>query len=245
MKRRAERRLDRALLLFAASAVLGGCGIGYSIALPNTLAGSIALGAGLVVICLGTQALRWRFRAMAKERLKLMRGAQGEALTSWLLSRLPGDWHVFNNVLLGPDWDVDHVVVGPRGLFCVSTKSWRGLLGERGGEFCHNNIPTDVLRSARLQAVTLHGQLRTHSGGAPVPYVHPVLSVPLAHVEGFGPGPFQKVYVAHQENLTETIEQFGDELDPARVAACVAAIQKLAATPPARAGRRPTLRPAA
>jgi hypothetical protein len=66
--------------------------------------------------------------ALAKERIRYLRGAQAEALVAWAFQSLADDWHVFNNVQLEEASDVDHVLVGPGGVWCVSTKSHRGLL---------------------------------------------------------------------------------------------------------------------
>ena len=64
------------------------------------------------------------------------RGARGEEATARALAALPGDqWRVFHDVR----WpgrrhaNLDHVVVGPSGVFVVDSKSWSGHLSLDGG----------------------------------------------------------------------------------------------------------------
>ena len=56
---------------------------------------------------------------------RFFKGARGEERVSGILKTLPDGYHVFNDfVACGKH--VDHVVVGPGGVFAVETKFWRG-----------------------------------------------------------------------------------------------------------------------
>ena len=55
------------------------------------------------------------------------RGARGEERVAGVLASLPDAYHVFNDFEAGGD-HIDHVVVGPAGVFSVETKSWRGTV---------------------------------------------------------------------------------------------------------------------
>lgn len=62
-------------------------------------------------------------------------GAEGERQTAVALAQLPAaDWHVFHDVR----WpgrvyaNVDHVVVGPSGVFVVDSKNWSGNIVVKG-----------------------------------------------------------------------------------------------------------------
>lgn len=62
------------------------------------------------------------------------RGADGEAATAQALDALPKDqWTVFHDVR----WpgrklaNVDHVVVGPGGVFVIDSKNWSGRVEVR------------------------------------------------------------------------------------------------------------------
>lgn len=58
---------------------------------------------------------------------RFYKGARGEERVSWMLRQLPDHYHVFNDFLAGRA-HVDHVVVGPAGVFAVETKNWRGAV---------------------------------------------------------------------------------------------------------------------
>lgn len=59
------------------------------------------------------------------------RGAEGERVIAELLeSDLPDSYHVFNDVRFpGRTANIDHLVVGPSGVFVINTKNWRGIVG--------------------------------------------------------------------------------------------------------------------
>lgn len=55
------------------------------------------------------------------------RGAQGEIAVGRMLDTLPGDWTVFHALPVGiKESDIDHLVVGPGGVFTINTKHHRG-----------------------------------------------------------------------------------------------------------------------
>ncbi|WP_062303800.1 nuclease-related domain-containing protein [Demequina subtropica] len=61
------------------------------------------------------------------ELARFEKGLEGEVLVGALLDALPGDsWHVLHSVPLPGIGDVDHLVVGPPGVFVVNTKNHRG-----------------------------------------------------------------------------------------------------------------------
>jgi hypothetical protein len=49
-------------------------------------------------------------------------GAKGELAVGALLERLPQGWRVLHSLPIGPASDIDHVVVGPGGVFVLNTK---------------------------------------------------------------------------------------------------------------------------
>jgi hypothetical protein len=58
---------------------------------------------------------------------RFYKGARGEERVSAILSSLPGTYHVFND-FLALSSHVDHVVVGPEGVFAIETKYWAGTV---------------------------------------------------------------------------------------------------------------------
>lgn len=56
---------------------------------------------------------------------RFFKGARGEEHVAGILQKLPDSYHVFNDFTVGRK-HVDHVVVGPGGVFSIETKCWRG-----------------------------------------------------------------------------------------------------------------------
>lgn len=81
-------------------------------------------------------------------------GAKGEAKVGKSLDRLPDGWHVLNSVPVGErDSDIDHVVIGPGGVFTLNTKHHPGgrvWVAERA--LMVNGQKTDYLRNSRHEA---------------------------------------------------------------------------------------------
>jgi hypothetical protein len=147
------------------------------------------------------------FDSIARERIKYMRGGQVEGYVGYLLKKeLDDEWHVFNGIKLECESDTDHVVVGPGGVFCISTKSKRGwFVGQPKGlklGLLHNHQPCDFAVQAQRQAMNLRDRLGAIMG-ADVPYVTPLLAVPFGYVDSDAMS--GQVIVAHAEDLTDRI----------------------------------------
>jgi len=80
-------------------------------------------------------------------------GAVGERDVGRVLSRLPFGFHVFNGIRF-PSGDVDHVVVGPTGVFSIETKNYSGTIGVREDHLIRNGelLAHDPIRQSRLEA---------------------------------------------------------------------------------------------
>jgi hypothetical protein len=88
-----------------------------------------------------------------------VRGGNGEELVGSLLESLDDDWHVFHGLTLDPKSDIDHVLVGNAGIYCVSTKNLRGLFSASGSELLYNGKPTSCGRQAVAQAMNMRDRL--------------------------------------------------------------------------------------
>ncbi len=77
-----------------------------------------------------------------KERLNFRKGAAGEAVVGFILESIPDDYNVLND--LKTDFgNIDHVVIGPTGVYVIDTKNWRGIVTADGnGELLLNGKPT-------------------------------------------------------------------------------------------------------
>jgi hypothetical protein len=68
-----------------------------------------------------------RILRLPSEEGRWRKGAFGERVAGFYLHRLPEGWHTFNDVPVGDRGaNIDHVVVGPAGVFTVNTKNISG-----------------------------------------------------------------------------------------------------------------------
>ena len=89
---------------------------------PGLLLGTLALTSGA-----GLAHFEGRFRANSALRGQLRAGLRGQNRTVDTLAVLDDDYYLLNNLKL-PERadDVDHLLVGPNGIFALETKNHRG-----------------------------------------------------------------------------------------------------------------------
>jgi Nuclease-related domain len=135
---------------------------------------------GLAVAALASWRLRFRPSTQARS---WRRGAHGERRTARLLDRLTRDGYVVLHDLAVPgntSANVDHLVIGPTGLFVIDTKQWTGSVHQSpDGLAWHNHYPLErTLETVRWEAEVISRLLGTR--------IHPLLCVHGAHVHGGG-----------------------------------------------------------
>jgi Nuclease-related domain len=138
--------------------------------------------AGLVGLAVAVLA-SWRLRFRPSEAARYwQRGAHGERQTARLLDRLTRDgFVVFHDLAVpGSPANVDHLVIGPTGVFVIDSKQWTGQVHQGAdGLGWHNHYPLDrTLETVRWEAETLGRLLGTR--------VAALLCVHGAHVQGDG-----------------------------------------------------------
>ena len=80
-------------------------------------------------------------------------GAGGEEEVGRRLARLPKGWRVIHSVPVGEgDSDIDHVVIGPAGVFTLNTKRLNGRVWIAGNAFLVNGVKQTYLQNSRLEA---------------------------------------------------------------------------------------------
>jgi hypothetical protein len=134
---------------------------------------------GLVVAAL----VGWRLRFRPSEQARTwQRGAEGERRTARLLDRLTRDgFVVFHDLAVpGSPANVDHLVIGPSGVFVIDSKQWTGSVHQGAdGLAWHNHFPLDrTLETVRWEADTISRVLGSRAT--------PLLCVHGAHVHGGG-----------------------------------------------------------
>ena len=138
--------------------------------------------AGLVGLAVAA-LVAWRLRFRPSEQARSwQRGAAGERRTARVLDRLTRDgFVVFHDLAVpGSDANVDHLVIGPTGLFVIDSKQWTGSVHQGGdGLAWHNHYRLDrTLETVRWEAQVVGRLLGTRAVA--------LVGVHGAHVQGGG-----------------------------------------------------------
>jgi hypothetical protein len=164
-------------------------------------------------------------------------GYVGEEHVGLELARLPEGWHVLHAVPIGGDGsDIDHVVIGPPGVFTINTKHHRGQTVDVKGDatFIAGTYQRYVAKS-RSEAQRTQTALGAALQGA-VP-VHPAVCVVGGAVRVREPA--VGVAVVTSPNLVRTLTAQQAQLSPEQVAAVYAVARRsrtwTEALPPAAA----------
>ncbi len=120
---------------------------------------------------------------LEKPRINFRKGAIGEALVGYILADFPDSFRIIPGVetTFG---DIDHVVVGPTGVYAIDTKNWRGIVtADDEGELLLNGRPTKkpAIRNLTRSIMTTKKKIKARL--ALDPYVRGVLAFPSARVE--------------------------------------------------------------
>ena len=87
-------------------------------------------------------------------------GAKAEQAVADALQELPDDYHVFHDLEF-PGFNIDHVVLGPNGIFLVETKSQKGNITQEHDELLRNGRKffKDFLKQCWRQTYSLRDHL--------------------------------------------------------------------------------------
>ena len=152
------------------------------------------------------------------------RGADAEVRVEHLLQALPAAYYTLHDLTFD-GFNIDHIVIGPTGIFTVETKSHRGKITARGEDLLLNGRPFEkpVLKQAWSQAFTLRDLLK-RDGKKPFP-VRPILCFPNAFVQVRQP--VRGVIVTSRDYLRQAIlRQQGAPLTEQRIQEWVCALKE-------------------
>jgi hypothetical protein len=171
---------------------------------------------GLVIGVLAAMAAGWglRFRP-SPDAIARRRGAAGERRTAQLLGPLERQgWVVLHDLAVpGSRANLDHLVIGPGGVFVVDSKQYRGRLHfDPSGRLWHGRYPlTTVLRAVSFEADRAAQVL-----------ADPQVVVPIVAVHGaqvpWGKVVTQGVPVVSARRLPSMLRALPGVLGPERVA---------------------------
>ncbi len=112
----------------------------------STMSSPISLVVPIALFALAWMSYRLLNKKAAgfeKARVSFMKGAVGEAVVARKLSNFPESYRVIND-LSTPFGNLDHVVIGPTGVFILDTKNWKGVVAADGkGELLANGKAPD------------------------------------------------------------------------------------------------------
>jgi hypothetical protein len=90
------------------------------------------LWAGIGALLASLVWVGWSLSKGVRHVERFFKGARGEEKVAGILRGLPPAYHIFNDFVAGGR-HIDHVIVGPAGVFAVETKFWRGRVTVEDG----------------------------------------------------------------------------------------------------------------
>ena len=111
---------------------------------------------GVLMLCLAF-AFTIAIIISKKKLSRYYKGARGEEDVAFELAKLSDDFFVFNDFspskscLLKPQRNIDHIVVGPSGIFIIETKNWSADISLEDGQILYDGKKpnTPPLQQAR------------------------------------------------------------------------------------------------
>ncbi len=141
----------------------------------------------LAFLCAGTFVggilfLEKRGAALKQRVVHAETGAAAEQVVAEALHRLPEEYHVFHDLDFN-GFNIDHVVVGPNGIFLIETKSQTGAVSAAGVTLRKSGWPffKDPLSQCWRQAYALRDYLLQHN--VQKAFITPVLCFSRAAVD--------------------------------------------------------------
>jgi Nuclease-related domain len=142
------------------------------------------------LLVIGLPLLFWRTKAamdkIEQKRIAFYKGERGERHVEWTLESLGESFYVCHNLLMRKGKsksDIDHIVIGPTGVFVIETKHYRGVVKSDGnggitvnGKRYKNDIATLISRTVWLKE-------QLSAAGITPPYIRAVMAFPIARVE--------------------------------------------------------------
>lgn len=151
------------------------------------LIGWLALGGSLGLLIVVCRALLDPKKEIDKTIDQAIMGARAEEKVSEILGGLPKGYAVFNDFPC-PMGNIDHIVVGPTGVFVIETKSHSGEITlSPDGNLLRDGKPLekDFLKQVLGQSFWLKEKLAGPDGRAP--FVNPVVVFTCAFVKVYQP----------------------------------------------------------
>jgi hypothetical protein len=194
------------------------------------LAGVLSSLACVLLVYFVSAATFRRMDELETQRKNMRKGARGERIVEEILEKLPDTFCVLNDVTV-QGANLDHIVIGPSGVFALETKSWRGVVGSDGKrELTLNDRSTDAPEVSRFvgRMMALREKVELLLPGD-LPFFHAVMVFTAAKVTARF-GTTGHACCIHDEQLAKYITEYKYEkkLSPgevesiAQILACIA-----------------------
>lgn len=213
------RGLVRLLLPLVAVVAAGAYVLGATLRWPPLAPGV----AGLVLLVLAV-VLGLLIRASRTQLASFIKGARGEERVARLLATLPDAYDVFHGIPAAQGvGDLDHVVLGPRGVYVIETKNWTGRIEVADGRILVGGREPDraPLDQVNRAANDLRAWLRELTAGDTVSVQPVVCFVADEHLAG--PVGVAGVVVCGARHLRAVIQERTDGALPSVTQARIAA----------------------
>ena len=161
----------------------------------------------------------WQIVRLRPRLKQLRQGIEGERVVGQYLERLRSDGYQVFHDLVGDGFNVDHVVVGPAGVFTIETKTWsKPARGEPRIDFDGESVVAagyepdrNPVVQARAQAAWLRRLIEESAGRRVV--VRPVVVFPGWFVKQ-SDGSTREVWVLEPKALPGFLAHEADRLSP-------------------------------
>ncbi len=115
---------------------------------------------GVAALVAGIALIGWSLHHGVRRVESFYIGARGEERVSHILRSLPDHYHIFNDYVAN-GVHIDHIVVGPAGVFAIETKFWNGRVTvEDGHVLVDGRLPSrEPLKQVTREAALLKSAL--------------------------------------------------------------------------------------
>jgi len=158
----------------------------------------------ILVFLIGRWALR-RMDAIDRERMSWRKGTVGEFAIANTLEALP-DGYVVVNDLTKTLGNIDHVVIGPTGIYVIDVKNWNGTVkGDGEGELLWNGRPPDKPAIKNMLRAVMDFQNKVKALTEKDYFVRGLIVFPIAYVEADF-GSTRQIHCLRDERLIDYIQ---------------------------------------
>lgn len=168
-----------------------------------------------------------KFNELNEKEINFWKGLDGEQTVGCELELLPNQYTIYH-AYETPDGDIDHIVIGPTGIFFIDTKNWKGTVTAEKGELLCNGQPTSHKEIRNLEDKIHRIMTILENQCKHKPYFRGILAFPYTRVD-VNWGDTGKIHCMRKEKLQPYIakKQTAKQLDQTQVHDILEALQQI------------------